>query len=80
MLPEFTKYGEPNPITSKILKGQTYKGISFEINKNFISFYKPIYADSGIIIGAFFIGVPCQDESLEDAIRRTRIKKMDILW
>jgi len=73
LLPIYTKYGEPNPVVEKISLGQNYEGTAFEVNKNFISIYKPIYNDSGYIIGAFFVGIPCQDESLEEAIRRTKI-------
>ena len=73
LLPKKTKYGEPNPVIAAILKGESYEGTSYEVNGNYISIYIPITLDSGSLIGAFFVGIPSQDASLEEAVRKTRL-------
>ncbi|KPA18807.1 methyl-accepting chemotaxis protein [Candidatus Magnetomorum sp. HK-1] len=71
ILPIKTKYGEPNPIILNILEGKAYEGITYEVNGHYISVYKPILNDSGVLLGAFFIGIPSKDTSLEEAVRKS---------
>ncbi|MBN1590884.1 MAG: Cache 3/Cache 2 fusion domain-containing protein, partial [Pirellulales bacterium] len=57
-IPAVNPDGEPNPVVSAILKGNTYIGRAYVVNQWCITAYEPIEDASGKIIGALFVGVP----------------------
>ena len=75
-LPATLPNGTPHPVVSAILKGESFQGLSYEMETQYISSYKPIFDDSGNLLGAFFIGVPVISKTLSDAVTRSKVGKL----
>lgn len=60
-IPAVNPDGSENPVTSKIMKGETYTGRAFVVNAWYITIYEPIFNGSGNIIGMLYTGIQ-QDE------------------
>jgi len=75
-IPAVNPDGSPNEVVSMILQGETYRGITHEVDKRYIAIYKPIFNDSGTLLGAFFVGVPARSQALDDAISNARIGQL----
>jgi hypothetical protein len=66
--------GQPNPVISKVLKGETYRGRAFVVNAWYITIYKPFYDENGQLIGMLFDGVKEQEGNrLGSVIANTKI-------
>jgi len=50
--------GNPNPVISKVLKGERYKGRAFVVDRWYITAYDPLYDTKGNIIGMLYTGIP----------------------
>ncbi len=75
-IPAVNPDGRPNPVVSTILKGETYRGISYAVNAWHVTAYEPIYDQDGQIIGVLHVGVEHKTvESLRNAIMQLRIGK-----
>jgi len=62
-IPAINPDGEPNPVISAIMKGETYRGRAYVVNDWYITAYEPILNEGGNIIGVLYIGV--RQESVE---------------
>ncbi len=59
-IPHINPDGKPNPVISTILRGQTYKGRAYVVNKWYITAYTPIYGQAQKIIGILYVGIPVE--------------------
>jgi methyl-accepting chemotaxis protein len=68
-IPAVNPDGKPNPVISTVLKGQTFKGRAYVVNKWYITAYEPIYDATKNIVGILYVGVPQESaESLRQSI------------
>jgi len=68
-IPAVNPDGKPNPVISTVLKGQTFKGRAYVVNKWYITAYEPIYDAEKDIVGILYVGVPQESaESLRKSI------------
>lgn len=73
-IPAVNPDGEANPVVAAVLKGQTFKGRAFVVNKWYITAYEPIYDDSKGIAGMLYVGVPQESvTSLRSAVMDTKV-------
>ncbi|MEX5719726.1 methyl-accepting chemotaxis protein [Geodermatophilus maliterrae] len=62
--------GQPNPVVSTVLSGQTYRGNAFVVDSWYVSAYTPLLGGGGQVIGMLYVGekqqnLPALRESLE---------------
>ena len=74
-IPAINPDGSPNPVISAIMRGETYRGISCDVDGLHISVYEPLYDAKGDIIGVLHVGVRNNIAALRDAIMRLKIGK-----
>ena len=73
-IPATNPDGQPNPVVSRVMKGETYKGRAFVVDAWNITVYKPLYAADGGLVGMLYNGVKERDgEKLNKAIAEGRI-------
>ncbi|MFH1009669.1 MAG: methyl-accepting chemotaxis protein [bacterium] len=60
-IPAVEPDGNPNPVVSALLKGETYRGRAFVVNAWYLTAYEPIRDKQGKVIGALYVGVPLKD-------------------
>ncbi len=66
--------GATNPVISTVLKGETFNGRAFVVNKWYITAYEPIYDANKNIIGVLYVGIPQESAaSLRKAIMDTKV-------
>ncbi len=66
--------GKPNVVVDTLLKGQTFKGRAFVVNKWYLTAYKPIFNADKKVIGAIYVGIPQENvTSVRKAIMNTVI-------
>ncbi|MHC5082468.1 MAG: methyl-accepting chemotaxis protein [Planctomycetota bacterium] len=68
-IPKSNPDGSPNPVVSTLLKGQTFRGRAFVVNKWYITAYEPIVDSSNKVVGALYVGIPQENvTALRNAI------------
>ena len=73
-IPAINPDGQANPVVATVLKGQTFKGRAFVVNKWYITAYEPIYDNNKRIVGMLYVGVPQENvTSLRTAILDTKV-------
>ncbi len=60
-IPAVDSDGNPDPVVSAILRGETYTGRAFVVNDWYITAYEPLYDGARQIVGALYIGVKQED-------------------
>jgi methyl-accepting chemotaxis protein len=56
-IPAVNPDGNPNPVVSKLLKGEAFVGRAYVVNDWYITAYEPISDAAGKVIGALYVGV-----------------------
>jgi len=75
-IPQANADGTPNPVAAALLKGQTYRGRAFVVDKWYITAYEPILDASKKVIGALYVGIPQENvPSLRKAIMDIKVGK-----
>jgi len=75
-LPAVNPDGGPNPVLSKVLRGETFIGRAYVVNKWYITAYEPIRDQSNRIVGVLYVGVPQESvKSLREEIMRVVVGK-----
>ncbi len=64
--------GGANPVVSTILRGQTYSGRAFVVDKWYLTAYEPIFGENNNVIGMLGLGVP------QESVKSVRQAIMDI--
>lgn len=81
-IPNTNPDGRPNPVVSSILKGESFTGRAFIVNKWYVASYEPIKnATDGKIIGMLYVGIPIESvKSLRETITRLVVGKTGYVW
>lgn len=75
-IPVVNPDGQPNPVVSAVMRGETYRGVAYVVNAWYVTAYEPIVDTSGKIIGVLYVGVKQENiESLRQAIIHVKIGK-----
>jgi len=70
-----------SPVVQTVLRGETFKGKAYVVNKNYITAYQPLKDSSGNIVGIIYVGVP-QDEAktLKESLIKFKIGKTGYIF
>lgn len=76
-IPKTNPDGAPNPVVTKVLKGETFRGRAFVVNAWYITAYEPIWNPShSQVIGILYVGVKQENvESLRKGIMDITVGK-----
>ena len=75
-IPAVNPDGQSNPVAAKVLQGETYRGRAFVVDAWYITVYKPLFDESGQVMGMLYSGVKERaSEKLNSAILSTNIGK-----
>ncbi len=73
-IPSVNSDGGANPVVSMVLKGQTYTGRAFVVDRWYITAYEPIFDGQKNVIGVLYVGIPQENvKSLRQAIVNMKI-------
>jgi methyl-accepting chemotaxis protein len=73
-IPQSNPDGTTNPVVSSLLKGQTFRGRAFVVNKWYITAYEPIFDSAKKVVGALYVGIPQENiPSLRKAIMDVKV-------
>jgi len=73
-IPSVNSDGGANPVVSTVLKGQTYTGRAFVVDRWYITAYEPIFDEQKKVIGVLYVGIPQENvKSLRQAIANMKI-------
>lgn len=73
-IPATNPDGQPNPVISTVMQGQTFYGRAYVVNAWYITAYKPIRDQRGDITGILYVGVKQENvESLRKGIESKQI-------
>jgi len=73
-IPSVNSDGGANPVVSTVLKGQTYTGRAFVVDRWYITAYEPIFDEQKKVIGVLYVGIPQENvKSLRQAIVNMKI-------
>ena len=73
-IPKINPDGKANPVVDTLLRGETFRGRAFVVNKWYITAYEPIKDDQDQVIGALYVGIPQENVvSLRKAIMDTTV-------
>lgn len=73
-IPAVNPDGKKNPVISKVLQGETFKGRAFVVNAWYITAYEPIFDAGKNIVGVLYVGIPQENvKSLRKAIMGMKI-------
>lgn len=80
-IPQTDPDGNPNAVVSTLLKGQTYRGRAFVVDKWYITAYEPIFDSGKKVIGALYVGIPQERcDNVRKAIMSTQIGKTGYIF
>ncbi len=75
-IPAIEADGKPNTVISAVLKGETFNGRAFVVDKWYIAAYKPIYDKAKKIVGVLYVGIPQESvQSLRKVILDIKVGK-----
>jgi signal transduction histidine kinase len=57
-IPKIQPDGNTNPVVDAVLRGQTFTGRAFVVDKWYITAYEPIFDTQKKVIGALYVGIP----------------------
>jgi len=73
-IPHLNPNGKPNEVISSVLKGETFIGRAFVVDRWYETAYEPIYSKDRQIIGMLYVGVPSElNASLRKALLETTV-------
>lgn len=73
--------GKPNPVITAIMKGNSFTGRAYVVNKWFVTSYEPIRDAADQIIGMLYVGIPIESvKSLRETIMRIVVGKTGYVW
>ncbi|MBN1123745.1 MAG: methyl-accepting chemotaxis protein [Sedimentisphaerales bacterium] len=73
-IPATNPSGESNPVVSKVLRGDTFSGRAYVVNKWYITAYEPILDANRKVVGILYVGIPQESVvSLRQAIMDVKV-------
>ena len=79
-IPRTNPDGKPNPVISTVLRGQTFNGRAFVVNKWYITAYEPIYINNKIA-GVLYVGIPQEATgALRQAVMDIKVGKTGYVY
>jgi signal transduction histidine kinase len=80
-IPRTNPDGKPNPVISSVLRGDTFRGRAYVVNKWYITAYKPMFDENRKVIGVLYVGIPQESvASLRNAIMKTQVGKTGYVY
>ncbi len=80
-LPIVNPDGQPNPVVTAVMKGETFTGRAYVVNNWYVTSYKPLKDGEGKIIGMLYVGVPIESvKSLRETITQIVVGKTGYVW
>jgi hypothetical protein len=79
-IPKTNPDGKPNPVISAVLKGETYRGRAFVVDRWYSAIYKPICNKTGSLLGMLYVGVPESAEVFREVIMNTKVGKTGYVY
>ena len=80
-IPGVNPDGKLNPVTAAIMKGDSFSGRAYVVNKWYIASYEPIRDAANKIIGMLYVGIPVESvKSLRETIMRIVVGKTGYVW
>ncbi len=80
-IPKTNPDGTPNPVVSAVLKGETFRGRAYVVNRWFITAYEPIFDKQDRVTGVLYVGVPQESVmSVREAIMDTKVGKTGYVY
>jgi len=68
-IPRTNPDGKANPVVSEVLRGQTFSGRAFVVDRWYLTTYEPIYNKDKYIVGMLYVGIPQESvKSMRQAI------------
>jgi methyl-accepting chemotaxis protein len=72
-IPATNPDGQPNPVVSTVMRGETYRGNAFVVDSWLVSAYAPLWGPGGDITGVIYVGqkqenLPALRESLDATV------------
>jgi hypothetical protein len=74
--------GQPNPVVSTVLRGETFVGRAFVVNAWYMAAYEPVLDSRKSVIGMLYVGVPeaVAAEKLRHTILNTSVGKTGYVY
>ncbi len=73
-IPRSNPDGTPNPVVAAVLRGETYAGRAFVVDRWYITAYEPLVDESNKVIGMLYVGVPQESvTSLRASIMEAKV-------
>ncbi|MCL4691288.1 MAG: Cache 3/Cache 2 fusion domain-containing protein [Candidatus Hydrogenedentes bacterium] len=73
-IPAVNPDGAPNPVVAAVLKGETFRGKAFVVDRWYITAYEPIKDNADTIVGVLYVGIPMESATaLREAVREITI-------
>ena len=80
-IPRTNPDGKANPVVSEVLRGQTFSGRAFVVDRWYLTTYEPIYNKDKYIVGMLYVGIPQESvKSVRQAIYDIEIGKTGYLY
>ena len=73
-IPAVNPDGKPNPVVSTVLRGETYRGRAYVVDRWYLTAYEPIKDTGGQVVGINYFGVPMESATaLRQAIMDIKV-------
>jgi len=80
-IPATNPDGTPNPVVSRVIRGETYRGRAQVVNDWYITAYEPLRDGKGQVLGMLFVGTKQEAvESLRKSIMATTVGKSGYVY
>jgi len=80
-IPRANSDGSSNPVVAAVLKGQTFRGRAFVVNRWYITSYEPILDQNKKVVGALYVGIPQENvPSLRKAVMDIQVGKTGYVY
>ena len=80
-IPAVNPDGQPNPVVSTVLRGETYRGRAFVVNAWYQTVYEPIRDASGAVVGVLYVGLEQEAiDELRESIVKTVVGQTGYVW
>lgn len=80
-IPSTEPDGKPNPVVSAVMRGETFVGKAFVVDRMYITAYEPIRDAGNRIVGMLYVGIPMESvQSLRQSIMNVVVGKTGYVW